>query len=59
LRRGGTRLFTVKTVAAPDDDPIYGVTRRFYAAMGFLPVEVFPDLWHERNPCLLMVKSLD
>jgi hypothetical protein len=54
----GVRFLTVKTVAAPDDDPVYGATRRFYEAIGFMPIEVFPTLWHERNPCLFMLKSL-
>jgi ribosomal protein S18 acetylase RimI-like enzyme len=58
LRRRGVRFFTVKTVAAPDDDPVYGTTRLFYQAIGFMPVELFPTLWHERNPCLFMVKPL-
>jgi ribosomal protein S18 acetylase RimI-like enzyme len=58
LRARGVRFLTVKTVAAPDDDPVYGATRRFYEAIGFMPIEVFPTLWHERNPCLFMLKSL-
>ena len=44
LRARGVSFFTVKTVAAPDDDPVYGATRRFYEAMGFMPVETFPKL---------------
>ena len=44
LRARGVRFLTVKTVAAPDDDPVYGATRRFYEAIGFVPVEVFPAL---------------
>jgi GNAT superfamily N-acetyltransferase len=59
LRFRGVRLFTVKTVAAPEGDPVYGGTRRFYEAMGFVPVEVFPRLWHAHNPCLLMLKVID
>jgi hypothetical protein len=45
-------------VAAPDDDPVYGGTRRFYEAVGFMPVEIFPKLWHEHAPCLLTLKPL-
>ncbi len=58
LKPRGVRFMTVKTVHRADDDPIYGATCRFYEAIGFLPLEVFPTLWHERNPCLLMVKPL-
>ena len=25
----------------------------FYQAVGFLPIEEFPDLWGAENPCLL------
>jgi ribosomal protein S18 acetylase RimI-like enzyme len=59
LRARRLRFFTVKTVAAPDGDLIYGATLKFYEAIGFMPVETFPTLWHERNPCLFLVKPLD
>ncbi|MEN6523457.1 MAG: N-acetyltransferase, partial [Anaerolineaceae bacterium] len=36
----------------------YDRTRAFYEAMGFRPLEVFPELWDKDNPCLLMVKRL-
>ncbi|MEN3974473.1 GNAT family N-acetyltransferase [Emcibacter sp. SYSU 3D8] len=55
----GLRFLTVKTLAADNPDPHYALTRRFYEAVGFLPLEVFPALWDERNPCLLMVRPLD
>jgi GNAT superfamily N-acetyltransferase len=57
LRRG-SRFLTVKTLAPSHPDPHYAATRRFYEAAGFVPLEVFPDLWDERNPCLLMVRPL-
>ncbi len=52
-------FLTVKTLAADHPDPHYAVTRQFYEAVGFLPLEVFPTLWDEGNPCLLMVRRLD
>jgi len=55
--RGATFL-TVKTLAPSHPDRNYAATRRFYAAMGFVPIEVFPTLWNVTNPCLLMVKPL-
>lgn len=36
----------------------YDQTIQFYEAMGFKRLEVFPNLWDEWNPCLLLVKSL-
>jgi GNAT superfamily N-acetyltransferase len=54
----GTRLLTVKTLAASHPDPGYAATRAFYEKSGFLPVEVFPLLWGPENPCLLMAKPL-
>lgn len=54
----GYRFLTVKTLADTHPDPGYARTRHFYRAMGFLPLEVFPTLWDEANPCLLMVKPV-
>jgi GNAT superfamily N-acetyltransferase len=54
----GRRFLTVKTLAPVVTDPHYAATRRFYEAMGFLPIEVFPTLWDADNPCMLMIKPL-
>ena len=37
----------------------YDQTIAFYKKMGFLKLEVFPTLWDEWNPCLIMIKKLD
>ncbi len=58
LATRGFRYLTVKTLAASHPDPNYAATRRFYEAIGFEPLEVFPTLWGSDNPCLLMVKVL-
>jgi ribosomal protein S18 acetylase RimI-like enzyme len=58
LSAQGARYLTVKTLAASHPDPFYAATRRFYEAIGFEPIEVFPTLWNEENPCLLMLKRL-
>ncbi|MBT9588075.1 GNAT family N-acetyltransferase [bacterium] len=58
LRAQGVVLLQVKTLAASVDHAPYAQTRAFYQRAGFVPVEVFPDLWDPQNPCLLMVKSL-
>ncbi|MBE1878611.1 GNAT family N-acetyltransferase [Myceligenerans pegani] len=57
MRARGVRLLTVKTFGPSSPDPGYEQTRAFYEAVGFLPVEEFPDMWVE-NPCLLMAKVL-
>ncbi len=54
----GMEFLTVKTLDASHPDAGYAKTRAFYAAMGFRPLEVFPTLWGEENPCVFMAKSL-
>lgn len=56
-RKRGYRIVQVKTVA-PDHYPEYDATVAFYHGVGFLPLEVFPTLWDENNPCLILVKAL-
>lgn len=58
LRADGVRLLQVKTVGPSSSNAPYARTRRFYAALGFAPLEELPDLWDAHNPCLLMVKAL-
>ncbi|MGA9885406.1 MAG: GNAT family N-acetyltransferase, partial [Candidatus Acidiferrales bacterium] len=57
-RKLGAKFLTVKTLADTKPDPHYKATRLFYEAIGFVPIEVFPDLWSSENPCLLMAKTL-
>jgi GNAT superfamily N-acetyltransferase len=54
----GARFLTVKTLAPSHPDLNYARTRLFYEAVGFLPIEEFPDLWGADNPCLLMLRPL-
>lgn len=54
----GAKFLTVKTLASSHPDPHYEATRLFYEAIGFVPIEVFPDFWSPENPCLLMVKTI-
>lgn len=49
---------TVKTLDESREDSYYEKTRRFYFAMGFRPLEVFPMHWDDANPCLFMAKYL-
>ncbi len=57
-RESGKAFLSVKTLAPEHPDTHYAITRKFYEALGFKPVEVFPTLWGEDNPCLLMIKGL-
>ncbi|MDN5632486.1 GNAT family N-acetyltransferase [Kocuria sp.] len=57
LRSRGGRLLEVKTLGASHPDAGYALTRRFYEAQGFLPLEE-TDLWGEGTPCLFMVNPL-
>ena len=47
-------FLTVKTLDASGQSESYDKTRQFYLSMGFKPLEVFPLLWDEDNPCLFM-----
>ena len=55
----GVEFLQVKTLSPAHPDPGYAQTRAFYLAMGFRPLEEFPDLWGAGNPCLQMVKWLE
>ena len=58
LKTQGVLFLQVKTLSAEAACPFYAKTRQFYTAMGFHPLEVFPALWGEHNPCLQMIKWL-
>ena len=49
-------FLTAKTLDEKNPDIYYKRTRLFYQSMGFRPLEVFPLLWDENNPCLFMAK---
>ena len=51
-------FLTVKTLDESRASKSYEKTRLFYLGMGFRPLEVFPLLWDENNPCLFMAKYL-
>ncbi len=58
LQQQGARILQVKTLAPEHPSPEYAETRRFYEAMGYVPLEVFPTLWGPKLPVLQLVKSL-
>jgi len=57
-RLHGMEFLTVKTLDETNPDVYYKKTRLFYESMGFKPLEVFPLLWDECNPCLFLAKSV-
>ena len=59
LRKKGVKYLQVKTLSDSHPDEGYALTRAFYRAVGFQPLEEFPTLWDENNPCLLSVKYLE
>jgi coenzyme F420-0:L-glutamate ligase / coenzyme F420-1:gamma-L-glutamate ligase len=55
----GVDYLQVKTLAHTKDDANYARTRAFYEAVGFTPLEIFPELWDARNPALQLVKRVE
>lgn len=53
-----TEFLTVKTLDTSAASKSYAKTIKFYSAMGFRPLEVFPLHWGKGNPCLFMAKRL-
>jgi GNAT superfamily N-acetyltransferase len=54
----GVTLLQVKTLAPTHPSKAYAETRKFYEALGYEPVEVFPTLWGADLPVLQLVKAL-
>lgn len=59
LRKNKIEYLQVKTLDESSKDEAYEKTRKFYLSMGFRPLECFPALWDEYNPCLVMVKYIN
>jgi coenzyme F420-0:L-glutamate ligase / coenzyme F420-1:gamma-L-glutamate ligase len=58
-RTRGIRYFHVKTLGPSRPDPGgYDLTRAFYEALGFVPLEELHGLWDEENPTLILVKDV-
>jgi ribosomal protein S18 acetylase RimI-like enzyme len=51
-------ILQVKTLAPSHTSLEYAETRRFYDAIGYQALEVFPNLWGEHLPVLQLVKPL-
>ena len=58
LRSDGVKLLQVKTFGPSGSSAEYERTRRFYEAVGFVPLEERTDIWGPGNPCLIMVQPI-
>ena len=58
LKREKYKILQVKTISEDSNCKFYAQTRKFYKSVGFIPIEVFPKLWDESNPCLQLVKQI-
>lgn len=58
-KKNKMEFLTVKTLDASRESKSYEKTRLFYLAVGFKPLEIFPLLWDENNPCLFLAKYID
>ncbi len=56
-REQGYAFLQVKTVQM-GHYPTYDATNRFYLAMGFRELEVFPTLWDPWNPCQVYIMAI-
>ena len=54
----GVEFLQVKTLGPSHPDEGYQRTRKFYAAVGFTPLEEIHGVWDAENPCLIMIKHL-
>lgn len=57
VKERGCRFLTVKTVE-PGRYESYDRTNRFYQSLGFVPLERFPALWDEANPCQIYIMDV-
>jgi len=57
-KNNNMEYLTVKTLDESRECNSYKKTRLFYLSLGFKPLEIFPLLWDEDNPCLFMVKHI-
>ncbi len=56
-KRLGYTFLQVKTVQMGCYES-YDATNRFYLALGFKELEVFPTLWDECNPCQIYIMAI-
>lgn len=54
----GVKFFMVKTIGDSSSNKYYANTRKFYEGVGFYPLEEIKEIWDDKNPCLIMIKSI-
>ena len=59
LLKNNVQFLQVKTLSEARPDKYYDKTRNFYLKNSFIPLEEFPRLWDESNPCLQLIKTLN
>ena len=58
MKQKGVSFIQVKTLSPKAKNKEYLQTLKFYLKMGFVPLEDFPMLWDENNPCLQLIKHI-
>ena len=58
LNKNKVKFLMVKTLGNSHPDKHYKNTREFYKSVGFYPLEEIKEIWGEKNPCLIMAKTL-
>lgn len=57
--KSGCRYAVVKTLSDVVEFEPYKRTRKFYTSIGFQPLITLTEMWDEKNPCLIMLKTFD
>ncbi len=58
LLQNGCKYIIVKTLSDTVSYKPYAQTREFYKKVGFEPLITLTEMWDDKNPCLIMIKSL-
>lgn len=58
LIQNSCKYVVVKTLSDTVIYQPYARTREFYKSIGFKPLITLTEMWDEKNPCLVMVKTL-
>jgi len=58
LIQNSCKYVVVKTLSDTVIYQPYVRTREFYKSIGFKPLITLTEMWDEKNPCLVMVKTL-
>ena len=56
--QSGCKYVIVKTLSDVVNFKPYAQTREFYKSEGFESLITLTEMWDEKNPCLIMLKSL-